>query len=157
MEHGTRKMYRDGACRCAECRAWNAAAKRRYDAMVKERDGLTVTQKYRPGKTRKMVAPCSSCGRRVWGESESPTCAVCRKRAKRGIEISAADRLAIYERDGWTCGICLEPVDKALTGHDQFGPTLDHIQPRSLGGSDDHENLRLAHRACNSARGNRAA
>jgi 5-methylcytosine-specific restriction endonuclease McrA len=33
--------------------------------------------------------------------------------------------------------------------------SADHVLPRSRGGSDALENLRPAHRACNSARGNR--
>jgi 5-methylcytosine-specific restriction endonuclease McrA len=32
--------------------------------------------------------------------------------------------------------------------------TLDHLMPRSLGGSNSLENLRLACRPCNSSRGN---
>jgi 5-methylcytosine-specific restriction endonuclease McrA len=35
--------------------------------------------------------------------------------------------------------------------------TKDHIIPRSLGGSDALDNLRPAHRRCNSRRGNRPA
>lgn len=31
--------------------------------------------------------------------------------------------------------------------------TLDHVTPRSLGGSDTVENLQLAHHACNQAKG----
>jgi hypothetical protein len=56
------------------------------------------------------------------------------------------DRLAIFERDGWICGICgraVEPDDA----------TLDHIQPISLGGLHEPANLRLAHGVCNSRRG----
>jgi 5-methylcytosine-specific restriction endonuclease McrA len=33
--------------------------------------------------------------------------------------------------------------------------SADHLLPRSMGGSDALENLRPAHRVCNSARGNR--
>lgn len=35
------------------------------------------------------------------------------------------------------------------------GATVDHVIPRSLGGSDDLSNLRLAHWSCNRAKGNR--
>lgn len=34
-----------------------------------------------------------------------------------------------------------------------FAPTFDHIVPRSRGGTDSLDNLRLAHRKCNHARG----
>jgi 5-methylcytosine-specific restriction endonuclease McrA len=33
--------------------------------------------------------------------------------------------------------------------------SLDHVIPRSLGGTDELGNLRPAHRACNARRGNR--
>ena len=33
--------------------------------------------------------------------------------------------------------------------------TIDHIVPRSKGGSDDMENLQLLYQACNSVKGNR--
>ena len=35
------------------------------------------------------------------------------------------------------------------------GPSMDHILPRSKGGTWDRSNLRPAHYGCNSARGNR--
>lgn len=82
----------------------------------------------------------------------SPDCrAVSRRRSS---WVGYAARLAVYERDEWTCQICNESVDRSADHLDDWAPTLDHIVPRSLGGSDDVENLRLAHRWCNSARGN---
>jgi len=83
-----------------------------------------------------------------------PVCSPCRKlNPGRNISLTRRERLAIYERDGWTCGICLEPVDPAVPPNTTWGATLDHIVPRSKGGNDQPENLRLAHRWCNSVRG----
>lgn len=60
----------------------------------------------------------------------------------------------MYERDGWACGICLEPVDRELIGSASlWRPSIDHILPRSAGGSNEPENMRLAHFWCNAARG----
>lgn len=47
------------------------------------------------------------------------------------------------------CGICGMPVDKSLKYPDPFSPTVDHIIPCARGGSDDLDNLQLAHRKCN--------
>ena len=47
------------------------------------------------------------------------------------------------------CGICGQPVDKSLKYPDPFSPTVDHIIPCARGGSDDLDNLQLAHRKCN--------
>ena len=75
------------------------------------------------------------------------------------IQISDMERHAIYERDGWECQICHEPVDRELDPQDRMAATLDHVVPRSmtLFPDDSPTNLRLAHRSCNSRRGNRAA
>ena len=47
------------------------------------------------------------------------------------------------------CGICGQPVDKTLKFPHPMSPTVDHIIPCAKGGSDDLDNLQLAHRACN--------
>lgn len=82
----------------------------------------------------------------------------CRQRARRTWKIATRDRLAIYERDGWVCQLCEEPVDRDLMTTDplnDWAPSLDHIEPQSHALIPDHspENLRLAHRWCNSVRG----
>ncbi len=54
------------------------------------------------------------------------------------------------------CGICHQPVDKAVRYPDPWSPAVDHIVPTSRGGDPyDRGNLRLAHARCNNARGNR--
>lgn len=75
-----------------------------------------------------------------------------------GPYIPRSTREAVYERDGWICQLCDEPVDPALDPQrDRMGATLDHIVCVSWSGEPDNSesNLRLAHRACNSSRGNR--
>lgn len=68
--------------------------------------------------------------------------------------VNSATRLSIYERDGWTCQLCEGRVDPdAEVFADRA--SLDHIVPRSRGGSDESSNLRLAHVGCNARRGDR--
>ena len=67
--------------------------------------------------------------------------------------IAMGDRLAIYERDDWMCHLCGKPIDPDAHFNDNLAASLDHIIPRSLGGPDSPENLRTAHRSCNSRRG----
>lgn len=67
--------------------------------------------------------------------------------------ISPRERLKIYERDGYICQLCFEPVDMESRNNTKYGPSLDHILPRSMGGTHESDNLRLAHRSCNSVRG----
>jgi len=78
----------------------------------------------------------------------------CRDRNRqRAFGITWLDRMALFDRDDWKCQICLEAVDYSADPLSDWYPTLDHIVPRSKGGSHDYKNLRTAHRWCNSVRG----
>ncbi len=57
----------------------------------------------------------------------------------------------------WPCHHCPLPVDCTLPGSAPNGPTLEHVIPISEGGTNDLENLRIAHRSCNLKRGDRPA
>ena len=46
------------------------------------------------------------------------------------------------------CALCGKPIR-----WDEL--TVDHILPKSLGGSDKIENLQFAHRECNNSKGNK--
>lgn len=56
---------------------------------------------------------------------------------------------ALVERDGAYCVIC----SKDFSINTEM--TIDHWIPKSAGGSDDLDNLRLAHRNCNVWKGDR--
>lgn len=101
---------------------------------------------------------CAWCGDVfVRRGTASPYCSkLCNRRDNRSGEfISRSGRLAIYERDGWVCQLCFEPVDPGLHYLDDWAASLDHIVPQSRVLVPDHSpsNLRLAHRWCNSVRG----
>lgn len=59
----------------------------------------------------------------------------------------------LVERDGGTdCYLCGEPIDLTIRSGpkgSRRGPSIDHVYPRSRGGGDELENLRLAHWGCN--------
>ncbi len=68
-------------------------------------------------------------------------------------------RLAILDRDGWRCQV---PVDEAgrivaAGGRPCLKPadTVDHVLPRTLGGTDAPDNLRAACRPHNLDKGGR--
>lgn len=108
---------------------------------------------------------CVWCGSRfVRLGMASPYCSKpCNRKDRRRNErqcrrhqwISHADRFAVYERDGWICQLCNEPIDRTAHYLDDWAPSLDHIEPRStvLIPDDSPANLRTAHRWCNSVRG----
>lgn len=55
----------------------------------------------------------------------------------------------LLARDGNLCWLCGEP----FANKSGRKPSLDHVIPRSKGGSNRNENLRLAHGRCNWERG----
>jgi len=57
-------------------------------------------------------------------------------------------RFAIYERDAWTCLVCGESRAMRIAN----GLSLDHVMPRSAGGSNEASNLITVCIPCNSAR-----
>lgn len=80
-----------------------------------------------------------------------------KRRATERESAETIQRRDIYGRDGWTCGICSEPVDQNVRYPDPMSASLDHVVPISLGGNHVAANLRCAHLICNMRRGNRAA
>lgn len=72
-------------------------------------------------------------------------------------EVVVFTRLEVYERDGWMCQLCQEPVDGALEYPDRDSPSLDHIIPLALDGPHTFDNCQLAHLRCNIEKGARLA
>ena len=67
----------------------------------------------------------------------------------------------LIERDGGVCALCGEPVDAndyIMDGETFIAgnsyPSVDHIIPLSRGGCHTWNNVQLAHRVCNSRKGN---
>jgi len=58
-------------------------------------------------------------------------------------------RQELLARFGYVCAICGRAIDRALPYRHPEGLTLDHIRPRSIGGTNDLSNLQLAHGRCN--------
>lgn len=61
----------------------------------------------------------------------------------------------VFERDGWVCGLCDEPVSRDAVYPDPLSASLDHVVPLSLGGAHSLENVQLAHLSCNVRKGAR--
>lgn len=58
-------------------------------------------------------------------------------------------RLFLLERQRWTCGICHLPITSANDA------SIDHILPKSHGGTDVLANLQAAHKECNNRKASR--
>lgn len=70
-------------------------------------------------------------------------------------ELSGRARQALLAEiapPGSTCWLCDEPIEHGLRRWHPRGPSMDHVLPRSEGGTWDRANLRPAHYGCNSRR-----
>lgn len=114
--------------------------------------------------------PCPDCGVAVTGFQSSKCCESCiavriserwrrKNRLRRGKArpkvVRPITMLELGVRDGWRCHLCRKRVNRRLFSPHPMSPTADHLIPVKDGGSDDAENLRLAHRVCNTRRGTR--
>lgn len=59
----------------------------------------------------------------------------------------------VVQAYGHNCWLCHQPIDLDLPRHHPRALSVDHVLPRSRGGTDDLANLRPAHRRCNLQRG----
>lgn len=81
-----------------------------------------------------------------------------RRRAARNSKpvhkIAPAD---IFERDGWVCHICAEPIDRSQRGKQPGAPALDHLIPLAHPDYPGHiaANVAASHWICNTAKGSR--
>lgn len=138
--HGATGYVR--GCRCDICRKANADSNRKY------------VRAYAIRQRGYEKAICEGCGIQIRRPSFCGPCGL-KKRGKRGTWISTERRLALYERDGWTCQLCMGPVRRDGISNHRDSATLDHIIPWSWVDEPDNsdENLRLACHSCNSKRG----
>lgn len=84
------------------------------------------------------------------------------KRIPKNKRIDRIDLHDLFKRDNGVCHICGKQcnwndytvTDTTIISGNWY-PSVDHIVPVSLGGADSWNNVMLAHRICNSVRGNR--
>lgn len=111
---------------------------------------------------------CADCGERFdidRPRSMRKYCALCQRRRKKDTDSRKSQRRRaagdpvplsqVVAVRGQRCHICHRKIDLNLSGRQPMGPTIDHILPVSMGGTNDLANLNIAHRVCNLRRGNR--
>lgn len=110
-----------------------------------------------------VTATCVQCGGEIdrrpveggrWIRNDVMSCRSCMHARRKGYGASAAD---LAKRDGTDCSLCGKPVDMALTRATGgvASPSVDHVIPWSKGGTNDAENLALAHLGCNQLKSDR--
>lgn len=69
--------------------------------------------------------------------------------------VEEVDRDVVFERDGWVCQLCGDPVNSSIEYPHPMSKSLDHVKPIALGGEHTYENTQLAHLVCNARKGAR--
>lgn len=64
---------------------------------------------------------------------------------------------AVFDRDGWVCGICCGSIDPEVRYPDPLSVSLDHVVPLSKGGHHTRANTQAAHLKCNVDKGDSIA
>lgn len=121
-----------GGCRCDICKAAQAGKMRAYMEAYRVKNGEAW----------------STTSRRAFRDANGYW-----PNARGSDWIHPKVRLELYERDRWTCYLCEMPVRRDGDPNGNLAPSLDHVTPKSMGGSDHPDNLKTAHRSCNSRKG----
>lgn len=77
-------------------------------------------------------------------------------RARRlGVPWENFTREEVFERDGWVCSLCGDPIDPELAHPHPRSASLDHVVPMARGGGHVKANTAAAHLVCNLSKGAR--
>jgi hypothetical protein len=137
---------KQGPKRCPDCKR---AHLRRYQASCRPKPGDAGYEEYL--QTHRVYS-------RSW-QKRNPDKGrerVSRRRAsKAGVDSEPYNRNDIFERDGWICQLCHEPIDPDATYRIDglYNPrykSIDHIVPLIQGGPDTPDNVQASHQICNS-------
>lgn len=80
-----------------------------------------------------------------------------RRAALRLVKVEAVSAMAVFDRDGWACGICGGDIPRVTIWPHPLSPSLDHIQAISRGGDHSYSNTQASHLVCNMSKGDRIA
>lgn len=106
---------------------------------------------------------CAQCGAQMEAAGGSPTgrrlrnqirlCRTCKRKRRSSKSLNV---IQLAQRDGTDCSICGDAIDMTLRRPESiWGPSVDHVIPRALGGTDEPPNLALAHYWCNAVKNDR--
>lgn len=148
--HASRTTRRDGLNRCRECSRHGVGG---YKRGCRCEVCIGAKREHMRAFNDKVRAEHGTSYKNFRAKRERERTGIRPDSAGGSLWIGTRDRMALYERDNWTCHLCGEPVDPRADFNANDYPSLDHVTPRSLGGSDEPDNLRTAHRGCNARRG----
>lgn len=80
-----------------------------------------------------------------------------RRALKRAAQVDHYTDREIFERDRWTCRLCLKRVYPDARVPHPKAPTIDHVIPLACGGDDTRANVQCACFECNTRKGTRGS
>ena len=105
------------------------------------------------------IMKCKKCGEEILSHNKKSICDRCARKYKiRNHSNKSLKKL--YQRDNGICYICgkecnyndyIYKDNTFIAGN--YYPSIDHVIPLAKGGTDEWNNLKLAHRICNSIKG----
>lgn len=149
------------------CRVCEEQRKREAEQVKHKRIEYEQFVNRKPAKVIQMqIRECTQCGAFFYDQSGrhkycSKECAKrvqnaqsnrkkdFRRRVSKTEESNSINLQALYKRDKGICWLCGKPCDMSLDGNDNYYPSIDHIIPIARGGKDRWDNVKLAHRICN--------
>lgn len=128
----------------------------RYTALIQEAEEIRIRLE--------REKPCKECGQVFWSSHGSQFCGeACRKRYenrrkdkriyRNGRPDLSITLLKVYKRDGGICQLCGKRIGFDCDSNSDDYPSIDHILPLAKGGLHKWNNVQLACRGCNTAKG----
>lgn len=142
-ESPSNAQYKRG-CRCEACRT---VLRLRMRAFYRAK-GANLNRKPEGERARRMRLKAAGY-KREWTPKRKAAYEARYAITRWGTDAETIVNSEIFDRDGWICGICQEPVDPKLKFPDRWSASLDHIRPLSKGGSHTQANVRCSHLTCN--------
>jgi 5-methylcytosine-specific restriction endonuclease McrA len=139
---------------CKRCNARHRLGKQPYAAQVTHVAAcLSCGKTFLANKKKRLhcsgVCADNTANMRNWKHLQN------RRARLRGATIESFGRKEIFERDGWICGICADPIDPDLKLPNTMSASVDHIIPIARGGAHERANVQAAHLKCNVIKGDK--
>lgn len=134
--------------------------KNRKEMIEKEREMLRLKRL----KEKQIIRVCVECGKaftttRKRAVSCSDECSRKRANNRKDRRLKKCDVVdysitltKLIKRDKGMCHICGQRVDMKADGNSSWYGSIDHVKPISKGGDHTWDNVKLAHRHCNTAK-----
>lgn len=120
------------------------------------RNSYSKSEKVKQSKAKYFSTDKGKAVKRKYSNSDKGKIAMRKVKDKRRapeLFVEFVERRIVYERDGWTCQLCLQHVDGTLKFPERESSSLDHVIPLKHGGKHSYENTQLAHLSCNIRKG----